>query len=166
MSASYDLPFGRGKALLANSSGLLDRLVGGWIVNSIYTVQPGPALDWGNLIYFGGDLKLDARNTARAFDTTRFNTNPQQQLASNIRTFPTRFSNLRGDSVNNLDASLLKNIAMTEKVRLQFRFEAFNALNRAQFDAPNRSATGSAFGTIQQQANLPRRIQMALRLVW
>lgn len=166
ISASYDLPVGKGKMLLGNSGGLLNRVVGGWVLNAIYTVQPGAPMDWGNLIYRGGDLNLNARNTAKAFDTSRFNTNTQQQLASNIRTFPTRFSNLRGDGVNTMDASLLKNIGIVERVRMQFRFEAFNAFNRAQFDLPNRTVTSSAFGSIQQQANLPRRIQMALRLIW
>ena len=166
VSASYDLPFGSGRRLLNGAGGFVNRVVGGWVINAIYTAQPGPPLDWGNLIYYGGDLELDTRNTSSTFNTSRFNTNSQQQLASNIRTFPTRFSNLRGDGVNNLDASVLKSIAIREKVRLQFRFEAFNALNRASFDLPIRSAVSSSFGRTQAQANLPRRIQMALRLVW
>jgi hypothetical protein len=166
ISGSYDLPFGKGKRLLSSSSRWLDLAVGGWIVNSIYTVQPGPVIGWGNLIYLGGDIQLDTRNISRTFDTTRFNTNSQQQLASNIRTFPSRFNNLRADGVNNLDASLLKNFTLMEHLKMQFRFEAFNALNRAEFDVPVLSATSSAFGKTQAQANLPRRIQMALRLVF
>lgn len=166
ISGSYDLPFGKGKRLLGNANRLIDLGVGGWVVNAIYTVQPGPPLEWGNVIYYGGDLQLDTRNIGRTFDTTRFNTNSQQQLASNIRAFPSRFSNLRADGVNNLDASLLKNFRVTEQVRMQFRFEAFNALNRAEFDVPILNPVSSSFGKTQAQANLPRRIQMALRLVW
>lgn len=166
ISGSYDLPFGKGKRFLSRTNRLMDAAVGGWIVNSIYTVQPGPAIVWGNLIYLGGDLQLNTRNIDKAFDTTRFNTNSQQQLASNIRTFSSRFNNLRADGVNNMDASLLKNITLVERLKAQFRFEAFNSLNRAEFDVPNLSATSSAFGRTQAQANLSRRIQMALRLVF
>ena len=166
LSGSYDLPFGKGKKLLGNANRFLDLAAGGWIVNSIYTAQPGPPLEWGNVIYYGGDIQLDPRNINRTFDASRFNTNSQQQLASNIRTFGSRFSNLRVNGVNNLDASLLKNFKIVEKVRIQFRFEAFNALNRAEFDTPILNPVNSNFGKIQAQANLPRRIQMALRLVW
>jgi hypothetical protein len=166
VSGSYDLPFGKGKPIANSGGALLDRMVSGWVINGIYTVQPGPPIDWGNLIYYGGDLELDTRNIDRSFNTSRFNTSSLQQLASNIRTFPTRFGSLRGDGVNNLDASVIKNIPVRESVRLQFRFEAFNALNRAEFDLPNRNAVSSSFGRTQAQSNLPRRIQMALRLVW
>ena len=166
ISGSYDLPFGKGKPLLGNANRLTDLAVGGWIVNSIYTVQPGPALEWGNVIYLGGDIQLNTRHISRTFDTSRFLTNSQQQLASNIRAFPTRFNNLRADGVNNLDASLLKNFMLKEYLKMQFRFEAFNALNRAEFDIPVLNPVSSAFGRTQAQANLPRRIQMALRLVF
>jgi len=73
---------------------------------------------------------------------------------------------LRQDGAANVDLSLIKNTSISERVKLQFRFEAFNALNRPSFDPPNLSATSSTFGKITTQPNLPRSIQMALRLVW
>ena len=102
------------------------------------------------------------------FDVTRFNTNSAQQLASNINTFGTRYGNLRQDGAANVDLSLIKDTAITERVKLQFRFEAFNALNRPEFDAPKSRSTptSSTFGKITTQPNLPRSIQMALRLAW
>jgi hypothetical protein len=144
----------------------MNRLVGGWIVNGIYTWNPGAAVNWGNVIYLGGDLQWDPRNIDRAFDTTRFLTRSTDQLDWNRRTFSSRFANLREDSVNNLDASILKDIPITEQLKAQFRFETFNTLNRAAFPAPNTSPISSAFGTIRSQRNLPRRVQLALRIVW
>ncbi len=74
------------------------------------------------------------------------------------------FNNLRSEGANNADLSLLKNFNFTERVKLQYRFEAFNALNRTQFGAANLDPTKSTFGTITSQANSARAIQMGLRL--
>ena len=95
LSGTWDLPFGKGKALASGAGRVLNRIIGGWMVNGIYIVQPGPPLGWGNVIYLGGDLRMNPRGIDNAFDTTRFNRDSRQQLASNIRTFPSRFANLR-----------------------------------------------------------------------
>jgi hypothetical protein len=58
-----------------------------------------------------------------------FNRNSQQQLASNIRTFPLRFSGVRGDGQASWDLSLLKNFNITERFVAQFRAEVYNASN-------------------------------------
>ena len=101
-----------------------------------------------------------------AFDTTRFNRNTNQQLSNNVRTFPTKFSSLRGDSGNNVDCSILKNTRIKERVVLQYRAEFLNAFNHAVFSGPQLGPTSSNFGTITGVSNLERHIQMALRLIW
>jgi hypothetical protein len=68
--------------------------------------------------------------------------------------------------VNNLDFSAIKRFRIREKVSLEYRAEFFNLLNHALFNAPNLTPTSSGFGLITSQANLSRRTQMALRLVW
>ncbi len=166
ISATYELPFGRGKRFASGANMLANAMIGGWMINENYARQSGSPLSWGNVIYYGGDLHLDPRALAGAFDTTRFNTVSAQQLSSNVRTFPSAFGNLRGDGVNNLDLSLIKEFSIREKATLQYRFEAFNALNHPVFGGPNTSPTSSAFATISSQANSPRAIQMALRMVW
>jgi hypothetical protein len=167
VSASYELPFGQGK-LVDFGSTVGNRLLGGWVVNGIYTWQLGAPLGaWGNVIYLGGDLHLDPRRVGTpAFDTTRFVTSSSQQLADNVRTFSTQFGNLRSDGANNIDLSLIKNTRITERLNFQLRFEAFNAFNHAEFSSPSLSATSSAFGAITGQNNLSRTVQMGARLVW
>jgi hypothetical protein len=164
ITGSYDLPFGHGRKLLGGANKALDLLVGGWVLNSIYTWESGSGIQLGNVIYYGGDLAVQPRSLARAFDTTRFETKSANQLASNYRTFPNTFNNFRSDAANNVDLSLLKNFHITEKVYAQFRFETFNSFNRTQFAAANVSPTSAAFGTITAQANTPRSIQMGLKL--
>ena len=166
LSMSWDLPFGKSRAIGGGVNPVLSRFISGWTVNAIYSYQPGPPLGWGNVIYLGGDLHLDPHNTANAFDVTRFNRNSQQQLAQNIRVFPSQFAALRQDGVNNLDFSVLKNTAITERINLQLRCEFFNFLNHPSFNPPNLSPIATDFGRITSQANLARSTQLALRLVW
>jgi len=166
ISSVYEMPFGKGKALGASAGAVLDRIIGGWSLSGAYTFASGEALGWGNVIYLGGALNYDPRLVDGAFDTRRFNTDSRQQLASNIRTFPSRFGNLRQNGPSNFDATIMKNVPLGEGIRLQFRTEFFNALNHPQFGTPNTSPTSSSFGKISSQYNLPRTVQMALRLLW
>lgn len=164
VTGSYELPFGRGQRFLSSARRAMDLVVGGWILNSVYTWESGGAISWGNVIYYGGALNLQPRNLAQAFDVTRFERASANQLGQNYRLFPQMFNNLRSDAANNVDLSMLKNFHITERVFAQFRFEAFNAFNRPQFGAPNVSSTSAAFGTITGQANTSRQIQMGLKL--
>lgn len=167
ISGSYQLPFGKGK-LVNTSNGIVDRVIGGWVLNSIYTYQIGaPLSTWGNAIYYGGPLNNNPRQiNGASFDVTRFERASAAQLGSNVRTFPTQFGNLRIDGANNIDLSLLKNVRIVEKVSFQLRFEAFNAFNHPEFGAANLSPTSSAFGKITGQNNLPRSVQIGARLLW
>ncbi len=165
VSASYELPWFRGSG--GDWAARLGRsLAGGWIVNGIFVGQSGQPLVWGNVIYFGGDLNLNPRQVSRAFDTTRFNTSSRDQLEFNVRTFPSRFSNLRADRIRNFDLSLLKNFRIVERLQAQLRAEAFNALNTTQFNGPVLNPAVTTFGAITSQANQPRRMQLALRFLW
>ena len=163
-TGSYDLPFGRGKRLLGGAGKPVDLALGGWTLNTVYTWEVGGALSWGNVIYYGGDLHMQPRNLAQAFEVTRFERASANQLSQNYRTFPTMFNNLRSDAANNVDLSMIKYFRITERMTAQFRFETFNTLNRTQFAAPNLSPTANAFGSITGQANTSRQIQMGLKL--
>src|SRR5262245_26862027 len=92
----YELPFGRGKRLL-NSNALVSRVVSGWQVQGIYTAQSGAALGFGNAIFLADlhniPLPKDQRYVDKWFNIDAgFNRVSSQQLASNIRTLPSRFS--------------------------------------------------------------------------
>ena len=171
-SASYQVPFGQNKALSFHSKAL-NRVLGGWVVNTIYTSQIGAPLTFGNnLLYYGGPLNNNPHPSnlnAPMFDVTRFNLVSSQQLDRNVHTFGTRYGNLRQDGAANIDLSVLKDTRISERVNFQLRFEAFNAFNRPQFDVPKSTIdnpTNSAFGKITNQPNLPRSIQMGARLVF
>jgi hypothetical protein len=169
LSFIYELPFGKGRRLANNAPGAINAIIGGWQLNGILTWQSGAPLGFGNVI-FTGDLKDISLSTGERTADQWFNTEAgfnrvnNQQLGSNIRTFPLRFSGIRGDAQNRWDLSALKNFALTERLRMQFRAECFNALNHTNLNNPNTSPTSSAFGTITGTASQARTFQFALKM--
>ncbi len=162
-AVSYDLPFGR------------KRLLGGWTVNGIYTLQTGAPINWvngstaspGDYVYFGDKIVLNNRETnTAAFNTSAFDTKSTDQFQYHIRTFSTTFGDLRQDGINQLDASVLKKFSIKEKAQFQLRFEGFNIANHPTFAAPNTTATNSQFGVITAQSNRTRTLQIGARFVF
>ena len=169
MSGIYELPIGRGRRFGADLPGAVEFFAGGWQINGIVTLQSGQALNFGNVLFVGNtdDIKLPAseRTAERWFNTEAgFNRVANQQLSNNLRTFPLRFSGLRGDPQTRWDLSAIKNFRIYEEARLQFRAECFNALNQTVFNNPNTSPTSSAFGTITATQAQARTFQFALKL--
>jgi hypothetical protein len=81
---------------------------------------------------------------------------------------------IRGPGINNWDAALFKNVPLTERLRLQFRWELYNAFNHTQFSAMDTtarfdSATGQQINSRLSEftaARTPRQMQLALRLTF
>ena len=72
----------------------------------------------------------------------------------------------------NFDAALLKNTQITERTTLQFRAEAFNLFNHAQFNNPNfgipslPTVTSTNFGWITSTSVNPRVLQLGLKFIF
>jgi hypothetical protein len=171
ISGLWELPFGRGRKFAGGTHGVLGKLLEGWQTQAIYQFQSGAPLGFGNAI-FNGDietLKLSSseRTIYQWFNTgTGFERNTSRQLASNLRVLSTRFSSVRGDVLNNWDISVVKNTAIAEGVRLQFRTEFINAFNHPQFSNPNTTPTSSSFGRVTSTSQWPRTIQFGLKLLF
>ncbi len=78
---------------------------------------------------------------------------------------------LTGPGLADVDFSLFKNTALTEKTNLQFRAEFFNILNRANYGPPNTTvfsgaAVSPSAGLITTTATTPRQIQLGLKLIF
>jgi hypothetical protein len=179
ISNVWSLPFGKGRRYLAGANGFVNRVVGGWEVSGIWGLQSGFALPWGNVIYYGNPndivLPLDQRTPEHWFNVANFETNSSKQLLGNqVRTWPFRFSTIRGPRWNNVDIALIKQTRITEGKNFEFRAEALNAANHPNFPNPSMSQTtaptikDTGFGQISAstQSNYARRLQLSLRFVF
>ncbi|MFB3903754.1 MAG: carboxypeptidase regulatory-like domain-containing protein [Acidobacteriota bacterium] len=170
-SGIYELPFGRGRLLGSQWHPVLNHAFGGWQISAICRSQSGAPLQFGNFILKTSldDVVLpkDQRTVGRWFNTDAFEKDPNKQLVSNRRVLSTRFAGIRAPGYILWDVSALKNIAITEEVTLQLRIEAYNAFNRANFQAPaTGTATSSTFGAITAQNGLARQFQLAARVMF
>src|SRR6266481_2103811 len=73
-------------------------------------------------------------------------------------------NSIYGPGMQTLDLALQRELAITEKMKLQIRAEAFNALNHTNLGTPNRFVNTPQFGTITEAATPGREIQLGLRL--
>lgn len=188
----WELPFGRGRAIGRNAGRLVDSLIGGWSVAGTYQYQSGAMLGIGNL-YYDGDirqLRTSVRQdmdvlTDTVFDTRRFyfwddlvkdasgNVSPALQrsdnrknLASNLRTLPSRVRGFSGTPMSYLDMSFVKRLPLAGRVRAQIHVEVYNATNFAWFTNPNLDPTSSNFGKVTGTRNLPREIQLGAKIAF
>jgi hypothetical protein len=167
LAASYQLPFGRGHSFLSKAPRLLQSIVGGWEVSAIYIYQSGQPLGWGDVIFFGNaDEIRNGPHTIEQWFNTRagFTTNAATRPASHYRTWPARFSNIRGPAMNNIDANIRKRWRLNERgAEFEMRGEAFNAANRPQFGNPNTDQFATGFGQITGTVNYQRQLQFTTR---
>ncbi len=178
ISGTYEFPFGQKKRYLSGAPRVVDWTIGGWQLNHIVTLQTGlpftPVMQTSNLNtgtgtqfpnrIASGELPSSQRTIDHWFDATAF-------VAPPIYTFGNSGRNiLRGPGTKQIDLSLFKEFALTEKRRAEFRAEAFNALNTPQFNNPNASIgfsgvakiTSAGSPTVYQRTS--RQIQLALKI--
>jgi hypothetical protein len=178
LSGVYELPFGPGKRF-KTSNAFASRLMEGWQVNGIMTLQDGlpiringannQAADRPNSTGVSAKLPAEERTRQRWFDTTQF-TNPALFTFGNVgRLLP----DVRGPGLATVDFSTIKNTRITEKVRLEFRAEFFNIFNRTNLLNPSGTFVAGADGRNQSAAfgritaaRDARVSQLALRLAF
>ncbi len=171
-SSTYELPFGKGKPFLSNAGRAVNLLIGGWQVGGIFSRisgEPFTVSTSGGITNAGGAdrpnrlrdgaLPASERSIDRWFDVSAFQVQPTFTYGNSGRNI------LFGPGVTNLDFSLAKFFQLTEKFRLQFRAESFNASNTPAFGNPGANINAPGAGTINS-AGEPRRIQFGLKLLF
>ena len=172
LSSIYDLPVGPGRDF--NPAGFLGRLIGGWELAGLLSLQSGIPLavtqstNFNSFAGFGtqrpnrtADPALDAsqRSAAQWFNTAAFTAAPQFTLGTSSR------NPVRGPGYRNLDLSLIKRTPLAEEVCLEFRAEFFNATNTPPLGVPNVVFGTAGFGSITSAGD-PRVVQFALKVIF
>lgn len=178
LSYSYDLPFRKGRRYFKDD-GLLSTLLSGWQTLGIVTLQSGrpftvallPEIDNSgtgrSVLGFGandrpnvvGDPNLSSPSSDRWFNTAAFAFPAPGTFGNAGRNI------LRGPGYQNLNASLVKNTSLTERLNLQFRAEVFNLFNHPNLNLPDNFLGSPTFGRITS-ARDPRHLQFGVKLLF
>jgi hypothetical protein len=188
----YDLPFGRNRRFLKESSGIVNQIVGGWEVASSLILQSGrPFTVYGGAFTVSNavlapancgscspDMGSVVQNAGTNFIFTpeqiaQFSTPAPGELGNTGRNFFT------GPSFFNLDMTLRKKFHFSEKRNLEFRADINNITNTPSFEFPISSTSGiglqspgftgtpslnGTFGRIRDSVNSnSRRIQLGIK---
>ena len=182
----YDLPVGKGKAL-GFSNPVANTVIGGWQLGGILTLQSGMP---GTLTIGGVD---NASTAAGGYDRPNataispYLDHPTASRYWNLDAFteapPGQFGNvgrnsIEGPGIVGFDAEVHKQFRMPykESHTLQFRFEAFNALNHPNWAMPSLNILSGAaqpglpstaahqnFGVVGGTAGSMRQLQLGLK---
>ena len=191
-SGVWELPFGKGRRLDAGNR-IVNTLIGGWTLNGIYTFMTGEPFS-----VTSGVRTANFSHVSRADVIKPVEAKLQEKAGvagpvvfadASAFAFPAPGSDGAGRNIFNspsywnVDLSIVKSFQLTERFKLDFRTEMFNAFNHTNFDNPRDASTGSpsitstVFGqtccaavappttqTIIQTGEAARVIQFALKL--
>ena len=180
----WALPFGKDRRWASDPSPLMEAVIGGWEVagiNSVYAGEPvtftytpgatfivsGIAQDFRGANNYRPNVVCDPM--ASGADRTINNwfnracvvapTDPSQPFGNAAR------NSVRGPNFWQFDFAASKRFALGGPARFEFRFEAFNLLNRTNFRAPNGNRSAAGFGTITSTLD-PRQLQFGFKVLW
>ena len=173
-SLIYELPFGRERRFASSMPAAAEAVLGGWQLATIVRLASGfPAplrapntlgaygfqVSRPNLVGDPGDVS-DRRPEAW-FDTAAF----AAPAAHTIGNAPRYSSDVRERPIRNVDVSIAKKFAV-RRYSLDFRAEMLNAFNTPQYGGLSTTFGDARFGQATGVVNLPRNVQLGLRLTF
>ena len=173
----YALPFGKG-GKFSSGSPIVNALIGGWNLNGVLSFNSGTAFDvgtsqdiahTGNYNYGNGYGYERANLVGNPYPG---NKTPNEWINTAAFAYPSpnTFGDLGRDSLRsdwnkNLDLSIFRQFPITERFRIEFRFETFNLTNTPVWAIPVTNLDSTLlFGRVTNTANVPRQLQFGLKL--
>ena len=167
---NWELPFGKGRKYLSNTSRAVDAVAGGWRFSGITTLYSGiaftptisnaPSVN-ADFNYYRpdqiGNPSVSNQSASLWFDPAAY-TAPQAPY----RNGTAGKGSLRGPGLAVLNLSLSKEFVIAESKTVEFRWENFNALNHVNLGSPNTAVDVSGAGQITSVANPMRQMQLGL----
>ena len=148
-ASSYELPFGKGKAFLSSLPRAADALIGGWQITGQLTYTSGDYPRFTQALIVTGNPCVSNPTPQKWFNTSAFSLPTGYQIQTN----PMQYSCLTGPKFFDIDASLLKNFHITERVQAQLKMSAYNATNRLNRGDPDTNINDSSFGQALYQGS-------------
>jgi Carboxypeptidase regulatory-like domain/TonB dependent receptor len=183
-TAVYQLPFGAGRKF--NSDNVVVRgLISGWQTSAIFTDATGAPLSitgtctgggvidascYPNLTPgFSGSATLGSKPT-----TTAAAASAHLNAAAFVNPLPYAYGNaartapygLFAPHIADIDASVRRDIAITESLKLTFQADVFNLPNSVYFSAPAQAKDSANYGFYTSAANISRKWQFSARLAF
>jgi hypothetical protein len=181
-NAVWSVPIGKGGVLL-NNNNMASRLIGGWQLNSIVTLETGTpfTVTATDVSQTGANHASRANCVSDPFagatsDRSQFVGTGSPGFFINPAAFAVPAAGFfgtcaprafHGPGIQNVDLSLFKRFLIKESWNVEFRTEFFNALNHANFNNPNAGYSPSSLGSFGKSFSTvtdPREIQFALKL--
>lgn len=179
----YQLPLGRGNALLSNVNGTVDRIINGWELSGVLLFQSGPFLtatvpgadpSGTGFPLIVGDGRPDRVPGVSFRPANRtihnwLNSAALATPANNIGRFGNDpVGNIPGIGTEVVSASLIKSVTIAEGIRLQAGAQIANLFNHVNLAQPNVSLVTGSFGTVTNTQTAdgagPRAIQITARV--
>jgi len=150
----------------------MGKLLGGWQLSSFFTFQSGAPFtvtlgsDPSNPIRPNLNTDLDLSSMTVSEIVAAGGASLFRGLSPGQRVGNVGRNSLRSDGLSLVDVGIIKNARVSEKVRLQFRADIFNALNSRNFGIPNGVSTSANFLNQWATNGGNRRIVLGARLVF
>jgi hypothetical protein len=174
-----EVPYGKGRPFGSGSGRITNAVLGGWDLTGVLRLTSGFPVSVGNGAAWATNWELSGYATqigpTPATGITFVNGEPNMfqnyttAVNSYRQDFPGEIGNrndLRGPGYFDTDMGLHKVFDITERQKLQFRWEVFNAFNTVRFDVQSANISpdvASAFGFLSRTLTLYRRMEFGVR---
>ncbi len=180
-NGAYSIPFGRGQAYGSHVNRAVDLVAGGWTLSSTVIAFSGLPVtifsnNNSNTNSYGGGARANHYRKLKVVNRSVahwFGTDPSATACSSTddgvcaygpqlpNTFGTSATGTeRSPGFEQIDASLFKDVHITENHVIGFRADGYNVFNFVSYKNPNNSVNSSNFGQITDVRNAPRTIQL------
>ncbi len=176
-SGVWNLPLGNGRQFLGGISPVWNSIVSDWTLDTIatfaqgnpFTVLAANSTAMDPLTQFRADQICNGRSSLKSRNV-RANGHYWFNTACFAAPAPGYFGNsgpniITGPGINNWDIGVGKLLPLRESLNLQFRADAFNAFNHAQFLNPDSIMTDTNFGRVTT-VGPSREFQFSMKLLW